>query len=192
MKQYHIVSIVEHHQNDGDIYNPILQSDSMDGILKQVNDYFEQEENEEHPVLNEHGDLIRFTDIEDIDGATLSDKYGDREYQLSLISLEIPTSYEAYTESKLKDHGPGNPKEKAFAEVFTNELNHQPFSGKEFGKALCQQHPTLQQLFFRLVRDCVKARATETPYSNDERNEGSVKMCRDLADKLDRYPLPIK
>lgn len=114
-------------------------------------------------------------------------------YTLESVDAHPETSYEAYVKSRMDDYKPGiNPKEKAFAKVFLSELNQGCFDNKAFAAALCHEHPTIQQMFFRLVKQCFLTRAEERAYSNDERNEGAVRMCRELAEKIAKYPLPIK
>lgn len=116
----------------------------------------------------------------------------DGKYTLESVNARPETSYEAYIKSRMNDYKPGvNPKEKAFANVFLSEIN-QGFDGKAFATALCHEHPTIQQMFFRLVRQCFVTRAEERAYSSDERNAGAVRMCRELAEQIAKYPLPIK
>lgn len=117
---------------------------------------------------------------------------GDEEFVLEAVETRPETSYEAYIKSRMNDFKPGiNPKEKAFAATFLSEIN-QGLNEKEFAKALCHEHPTIQQMFFRLVKQCFLTRAEERSYSCDKRNEASVRMCRCLADEIKKYPLPIK
>lgn len=116
----------------------------------------------------------------------------DGKYTLESVDAHPETSYEAYIKSRMNDYKPGiNPKEKAFAATFLSEIN-QGFDNKAFAIALCHEHPTIQQMFFRLLKQCVLTRAEERAYSSDERNEGAVKMCQELANKVAKYPLPIK
>ena len=184
MKKIHIASICEVHQ-DGEIFNSVIHGDE-DSVIKGVNRYFESEAAEGHEV-----DGAVFKSLSDIDGVDLSDNDDDRHYRIVVTSLEFETSYEAYTKSKMADYGYGNPKEAAFEKTFLSELNHQPFSEKKFAEALCHEHPTLQQLFFRLVKQCMLTRA-ELTCCSDERNEASVRMCRDLAEVVGKYPLPLR
>ena len=117
---------------------------------------------------------------------------GDEEFVLEAVETRPETSYEAYIKSRMNDFKPAiNPKEKAFAATFLSEIN-QGFDNKAFATALCHEHPTIQQMFFRLLKQCVMTRAEERAYSNDERNEGAVRMCQELANKIVKYTLPIK
>ena len=183
MKKTYIASICEVHPS-GEIFNSIVKGDK-DEVLRGVNRYFEDEAEEGHPVPGSS-----FSALSQIDGADLSDEYDDRQYRIVVITVDTDTSYEAYTKSKMNDYGPGNPKEAAFAKTFLEELNHQPFNAEKFAEALCREHPTLQQCFFRLVKACIMKRAESTVMS-DERNRASVRMCTDMAGKVARYPLPV-
>ena len=101
------------------------------------------------------------------------------------------TDYQKYLVSRLCDYGPGHPKEQAFAETFLSELNHQPFDCNLFAKALCKEHPTIQQMFFKLVKACIQTRAAET-HGSDLRNKESVQMCQDLTAAFDKYHFPMR
>lgn len=141
--------------------------------------------NEQFPLDFEHEGAVIWEYSDGIE--TIRYKLHD-----SIIELhDADTSYEAYIKSKMKDYKPGYPKEQAFADTFLSEINH-GLNEKEFARALCHEHPTIQQMFFRLVRQCFVTRAEERAYSNDERNEGAVRMCRELADTIKKYNLPVR
>ena len=187
MKQY-VISIAVYDRNDDDLTPVVLKGlTSEKEALQELNAFFAQEAVEGIEIHPE------FESLDSVQGTRLEDEDCTRIYALSVDTIEAETSYEAYTRSMLHEYGQGGKtREQAFAEVFTNELNHQPFSGKEFARHLCHQHPTLQQTFFRLVKDCITTRAEERAYSNDERNEASVRMCRDLAPSVEKYHFPFK
>ena len=185
MKHF-FVSIAEYSESTGEMSNTMYDSFKEADILALVNDFFKEETAAGHPVPGH--DFKSFAELHSV---FCADEQGDRSYCISAKATDVD-SYEAYTLSKLHDFGPGKPKEATFAKTFLDELNHQPFDGKKFAEALCSEHPTLQQHFFKLVKACILARAENSAYSSDERNEGSVRLCRELAPLMGKYGLPIR
>lgn len=80
-------------------------------------------------------------------------------------------------------------KEVNLVKTVTDALNG-GINTKKFAEALCLEHPTLQQSFFRLVRDCMAERAVNSNYAHDRRNEASMDMCRKYRDII-HSPLPF-
>lgn len=104
------------------------------------------------------------------------------------------TDYEKSIQKDLNDDNrasAGHPREAQFAGVFLSELNRQPFNAETFALALCRDHPTVQQLFFKLLAQCIVTRSVCTTCS-DERNEASVRFCKDLADLVKKYRFPMR
>ncbi len=52
-------------------------------------------------------------------------------------------------------------------------------------------HRTLQQRFFRLVKECILFMAEPGNVAIDDRNRASYEMCRDLAETVRNRPLPF-
>lgn len=182
MKEIYIVTVISNSVDDE------LGSSTFTGteeeVVKAVNGFFTDEAEYGHEFQTDFKTAEDMKDFDQYDALNMH-------YAISVSTVSVDTSYEAYIKSKMKDYKPGYPKEQAFANTFLSEINH-GLNEKEFARALCHEHPTIQQMFFRLVRQCIRTRAEERAYSNDERNAGAVRMCQDLAKTIDKYPLPIK
>lgn len=57
--------------------------------------------------------------------------------------------------------------------------------------ALSETHRTIQQLFFRLVRQCVLYMAEPGNVIIDDRNRASYHLCQKIADQMRDHHLPI-
>lgn len=178
-----IVSISTVDKN-GNFYSTILKSRHEKQIVGMVNSFFAQQEQDGHKVaafpVNSFDEINR-------------EYHDERKMRIHLVVTEqmnIENSYEAYTLSRLEDYKEGG-REEAFANVLLSEINHGSFNEKKFAEALCREHPTIQQMFFRIVKQSIITRA-ETTSCEDERNQASVKMCRELAELIKRYGLPLR
>lgn len=67
----------------GELCNCIVWADNEKALVEKVNDFFDEEENEGHPVKDSD-----FSSISEIHGLNTSDIYGDREYDI--VTTEIP------------------------------------------------------------------------------------------------------
>ncbi len=65
------------------------------------------------------------------------------------------------------------------------------FNFKNFAACLPEMHHTLQQRFFRLVKECILFMAGPGNVAVDDRNRASYEMCRDLAEIVRNRPLPF-
>lgn len=70
----------------GDLYNCIITSSSEEELIEKVNDFFEEEECEGHPVEDSH-----FSSVSEFDGLWTTDIYNDREYHVVACIREIET-----------------------------------------------------------------------------------------------------
>ena len=65
------------------------------------------------------------------------------------------------------------------------------FNFKNFAACLPEMHRTLQQRFFRLIKECILFMAIPGNIVIDDRNRASYEMCRDLAETLRNRHLPL-
>ena len=76
--------------------------------------------------------------------------------------------------------------------ILTNEVNNYSFNGEAFAANIVSLHPTVQQLFFNLVRTCILFMAEEGNVSIDDRNRASFEMCREIAEQVRNSCLPCR
>ena len=67
----------------GELCNCIVWADNEKALVEKVNDFFDEEENEGHPVADSD-----FTSLREINGLNVMDIYCDREYDI--VTTEIP------------------------------------------------------------------------------------------------------
>lgn len=70
------------------------------------------------------------------------------------------------------------------------QLNYFGFDREAFASGLRYEHPTVQQLFFNLLRTCILFMAEEGNVRIDDRNSASYEMCREIAEILRSSHLP--
>ena len=68
----------------GDLYNYIITGSSEEELIEKVNNFFEEEECEEHPVEDSH-----FSSVSEFDGLWTTDIYNDREYHVIACTREV-------------------------------------------------------------------------------------------------------
>ena len=81
-------------------------------------------------------------------------------------------------------------REYAYVKEVENMLNGS-FSFQNFAACLPEMHHTLQQRFFRLVKECILFMAEPGNVPVDDRNRASYEMCRDLAETVRNRHLPL-
>lgn len=71
--------------------------------------------------------------------------------------------------------------EHALAMAIENAVNKSGFDPKQFAECIKFMHPTLQQSFFRLIRESIIVMA-DTNRRVDDRNRASWEICREIMD----------
>ncbi len=69
-------------------------------------------------------------------------------------------------------------------------LNSFCFNSERFAQSIPHMHRTLQQNFFRMVRDAVLHMAERKECQVDDRNRASYEMCKALKPVLEEFALP--
>lgn len=87
MAKIYIAVVGEYDHTDGEMYNSIITGFSKDEVTEGLRNFFRQEEREGHAV----------PECEDItyaeaNGLNTIDRYNDREYRVSTIAVDIPSS----------------------------------------------------------------------------------------------------
>lgn len=85
---------------------------------------------------------------------------------------------------------PMRTREYAYVKEVERMLNGS-FSFQNFAACLPEMHRTLQQRFFRLVKECILFMAGPGNVAVDDRNRASYEMCRDLAETVRNRHLPF-
>jgi len=64
-----------------------------------------------------------------------------------------------------------------------NAINHFGFKPERFAATICNMHPTIQQSFYRLMKECIKVLADENR-SIDDRNRASHEDAKYMLEYL--------
>lgn len=83
-----------------------------------------------------------------------------------------------------------NSKELELIRIVGEELNNYSFNANAFAAGIPTLHPTVQQLFFKLVKSCLLFMA-DGNVRIDERNRASYELCCQVADIVRYMPLPM-
>lgn len=81
-------------------------------------------------------------------------------------------------------------KEFQLAKAVEGALNGYSFNGKNFAAAIPMMHPTLQQSFYRLIRECLKIMADDSR-RYDNRNLASHEDAKAMLEYLQEKGQPI-
>jgi hypothetical protein len=81
-------------------------------------------------------------------------------------------------------------KEYQLAKEVEGELNDYSFNAKNFAAAIPMMHPTLQQSFYRLIRECLKVMADDSR-RYDDRNRASHEDAKAMLEYLQEKGQPI-
>lgn len=81
-------------------------------------------------------------------------------------------------------------KEYQLAKVIEGALNDYGFNAKNFTAAIPMMHPTLQQSFYRLIRECLKVMADDNR-RYDDRNRSSHEDAKAMLEYLQEKGKPI-
>lgn len=92
--------------------------------------------------------------------------------------------FEACT-AQLKDDS----REVALANQIEDAINNSGFDSHKFAEAVCCMHHTLEQNFYRIIKDCMLYRASNSRWV-DGRNKASYDMCLKLVQILRETCLP--
>lgn len=81
-------------------------------------------------------------------------------------------------------------REERLAKQIEHEVNDYSFSYKKFAQQIRTMHPTLQQNFFRLIKESILFMADEKSHFIDPRNRASHDICKQLAELLQDNYIP--
>lgn len=81
-------------------------------------------------------------------------------------------------------------KEEVLANMIERGVNDCGFNYKEFAQNIRTMHPTLQQNFFRLIKESVLFMADKNSHFIDPRNQGSHEICTRLVEVLQDCHIP--
>lgn len=81
-------------------------------------------------------------------------------------------------------------KEFQLAKAVEGALNDYSFNGKNFAAAIPMMHPTLQQSFYRLIRECLNIMADDSR-RYDDRNRASHEDAKAMLEYLQEKGQPI-
>ncbi|WP_270415456.1 hypothetical protein [Bacteroides ovatus] len=81
-------------------------------------------------------------------------------------------------------------KEYQLAKEVEGGLNDYSFNAKNFAAAIPMMHPTLQQSFYRLIRECLKVMADDSR-RYDDRNRASHEDAKAMLEYLQEKGQPI-
>ena len=76
------------------------------------------------------------------------------------------------------------------AKTVEDSINSFSFNEKEFAQEFKKFHPTLQQKFFRVIREVITVQADDNRYY-DGRNEASHKMAKNMLSAIENNSLPF-
>lgn len=86
MSKLYLVVVGEYDHNDGEMYNNIFHSTkSEQDVVDQVNGFFREEASEGHTLSHDE-----FRTLADLEGFTSTDDFGDREYHISTLKINLP------------------------------------------------------------------------------------------------------
>jgi hypothetical protein len=86
------------------------------------------------------------------------------------------------------DDGEIYPTEQDIKDFILDMTNHgERIPEKRFYEALTKSHPTLQQAWFRIMKQVIFAYA-DAAHSVDDRNQASVEWCKAVAGETDKRP----
>lgn len=83
-----------------------------------------------------------------------------------------------------------NAREETLAKQIAHAVNDLNFSYKEFAQHIRTIHPTLQQNFFRLIKESIIFMADDKSHFIDARNQASHDICKQLATLLQDNYIP--
>ncbi|WP_291600536.1 hypothetical protein [Bacteroides sp.] len=81
-------------------------------------------------------------------------------------------------------------KEYQLAKAVEGGLNDYSFNAKNFAAAIPMMHPTLQQSFYRLIRECLNVMADDSR-RYDDRNRASHEDAKAMLEYLQEKGQPI-
>lgn len=81
-------------------------------------------------------------------------------------------------------------REEALAKQIEHSVNDLNFDYKEFAQHIRSMHPTLQQNFFRLIKESILFMADEKSHFIDLRNQASHDICKELSALLQNNYIP--
>lgn len=81
-------------------------------------------------------------------------------------------------------------REETLAKQIEHGVNDYNFSYKEFAQQIRTMHPTLQQNFFRLIKESILFMADEKSHFIDPRNQASHDICKQLVPLLQDNYIP--
>lgn len=81
-------------------------------------------------------------------------------------------------------------REEKLAKQIEHGVNDYNFSYKEFAQKIRTMHPTLQQNFFRLIKESILFMADEKSHFIDPRNQASHDICKQLVELLQDNYIP--
>lgn len=81
-------------------------------------------------------------------------------------------------------------REETLAKQIEHGVNDYNFSYKEFAQQIRTMHPTLQQNFFRLIKESILFMADEKSHFIDPRNQASHDICKQLVALLQDNYIP--
>lgn len=76
------------------------------------------------------------------------------------------------------------------AKQLENALNNYSFNRQNFAAAIPTMHPTIQQSFYRLLRECIKVMADDNR-GYDARNKASHEEAKAMLQYLEENGTPI-
>lgn len=81
-------------------------------------------------------------------------------------------------------------REESLAKQIEHAVNNLNFSYKEFAQHIRTMHPTLQQNFFRLIKESIIFMADDKSHFIDARNQASHDICKQLIAALQESYIP--
>lgn len=81
-------------------------------------------------------------------------------------------------------------KEEVLAKMIERSVNDYGFNYEEFAQQIRTMHPTLQQNFFRLIKESILFMADEKSHFIDPRNQASHDICKQLVPLLQDNYIP--
>ena len=84
-----------------------------------------------------------------------------------------------------------NSREYQAAKQLEEALNDFGFNYKKFAEAIRYMHPTLQQNFYRLIKECILFMADEKNRYIDLRNRASFEGAQEVAEIMRQQSIPF-